>query len=98
MTWGCRDWLYLRHAELASATTCRFCRRTENVEFQFLSLRQPYRHEISLFRFDVVIKPPFREYFRANLWTAEHAINPAWRSLLALFSKPLDYGRSVRIF
>lgn len=39
MTRGRCDWLDLQRAELPSATTCRISRRTENVSFQFLSLR-----------------------------------------------------------
>jgi hypothetical protein len=39
MTRGRCDWLELQRTELASATTCRSSRRTENVGFQFLSLR-----------------------------------------------------------
>jgi hypothetical protein len=40
MTRGRRDWLNLRPTELASATTCQFSRRTENVGSQFLSLHR----------------------------------------------------------
>ena len=68
----------------------------ENVGSQFHSLRQPRRREISLVCFDVVRKPGFRGYFRANLWTSEPAINAAgvlsWPLSPNLWTAAIRYG------
>jgi hypothetical protein len=69
----------------------------ENVGFQFISLRQSIRREISLLAFQRAKIPNKHGPSRANLCTAAPRRRSKIRSLRPPFSKPLDFADLVRI-
>ncbi len=77
MTRGRRDWLNLQRAELASDTTCRFSRRTENVGSQFLSY--PMKTWKDKAAFDETARKLVR-MFQENFVKYEQHVDPAVRS------------------
>jgi hypothetical protein len=88
MTRGYRDWLGLRRAELSSAATCRFCRRTENVGFRFPALYQPRQANYSPLQYYAPQKPSICAVSGSNLCAGAC---PKWskRSLESRFSPNL---------
>ena len=64
----------------------------EKVGIQFLSLRQPYRLQLSLVGCDGPEASTFRRAFAAKLWTAAPATTAADVLYWRFFSRPLDYG------
>jgi hypothetical protein len=74
----------------------RLIHRAEKVSWQFLSLRQHYREELSPTAFEHAQKVNNGGYSRANLRTALTRSEPETLSLGPFLSKPSDFADSVR--